>query len=448
MRSVLGMRLTVFVGIVLVTVLSVFIVELVHQRQKDLQTEYLQLAAQEDLAVLRSELESAIYSDIFFANSLSTLIAVSPDSTNDLWSQVAAELFRHSSYLRNVAIAPGDVIRFVYPLKGNRKALGTDFRSVPEQWRTVQKSKEMQSTFLAGPVPLVQGGIGLIVRTPIFTDPPLNSVYWGSCSAVIDVSLLFEDVGIKQLADKYAFAMRGVDGLGAAGKVFYGEASVFDHIFASEKVKFPSGSWSIAIAPGTLYADLPWVQKNIVRLIGYPVLFVLLAAFIIIYRLYHQAHRHSLEDELTHLPNRRYLMYTLEQQVDNVYRKGQGFTLLNLDLDEFKAINDTYGHAAGDKVLIEMATRIRKALRGSDIVARVGGDEFLAILPRVQDEADIKQILTNLKQALMEMPVNISDGSIPVRVSIGYAVYNQYGMDIDALMSMADRSMYRAKRTK
>jgi diguanylate cyclase (GGDEF)-like protein len=155
-----------------------------------------------------------------------------------------------------------------------------------------------------------------------------------------------------------------------------------------------------------------------------------------------------LEDELTHLPNRRYLMYTLEQQVDNVYRKGQGFTLLNLDLDEFKAINDTYGHAAGDKVLIEMATRIGKALRGSDIVARVGGDEFLAILPRVQDEADIKQILTNLKLALMEMPVNISDGSIPVRVSIGYAVYNQYGMDIDALMSMADRSMYRAKRTK
>ncbi|PWI32707.1 sensor domain-containing diguanylate cyclase [Vibrio albus] len=442
------MRLSVFVGIVLVAVLSLFIVELTHQRQKQLQIEHLQLAAKEELAVLRSELESAIYSDIFFANSLITLITVSPDSTRDLWSQVAAELFRHSSYLRNVAIAPDDVIRFVYPLKGNRKALGTDFRKVPEQWRTVERAREMQSTFLAGPVHLVQGGVGLIVRTPIFTDPPLNSAYWGSCSAVIDVSRLFDDVGIKQLAEKYAFAIRGVDGLGAKGKVFYGNERVFDDIFASENVKFPSGSWFMAIAPGTLYDSLPWVQKNVARLIGYPVLFVLLAAFITIYRLYHQAHRHSLEDELTRLPNRRYLMYTLEQQVDNVYKKGQGFTLINLDLDDFKVINDTYGHAAGDKVLIEISGRIRKALRGSDIVARVGGDEFLAILPRVQEEEDIRHILISLKQVLMETPVNIGDTSIPVRVSVGYAIYNQYGMDIDALMSMADRSMYRAKGKK
>ncbi len=445
MKAVAGMRLMVFLGLVFMTACAVLIVEHLHIQQQELEKEHLRLVAQEELTVLRSELESAIYSDIFFANSLTTLISVRPESGNELWNQVAKELFRHSSYLRNVAIAPGDIIRFVYPLEGNERALGTDFRTVPEQWRTVQKSREMQSLFMAGPVHLVQGGMGLIVRSPVFTDPPANTEYWGSCSAVIDVDLLFEKVGVKTLEKKYAFAVRGVDGMGIEGAIFYGDKKVFKDVFVTETVTFPSGSWFMAVAQGELFSQLPWKKRYAVRLLGYPVLFILLIAFLTIYYFYHQAHRNSLEDELTRLPNRRYLMYTLEQQVDNVFKKGQGFTLLNLDLDGFKAINDTYGHAAGDKVLIEVAKRIRLALRGSDIIARVGGDEFLAILTRVQDEEDIQRILSHLKQTLTDIPVNLDDMSIPIRVSIGYAVYNQYGMDIDALMSAADRSMYRAK---
>ena len=448
MKSVLGMRWTVFAGLILMTACAIAIIEYLHSNQKNLQKEQLQMIAQEDLAVLRSELKSAIYSDIFFVNSLATLVTVNPQSTTEQWEGIAEELFRKSRFLRNIAMAPGDVIRFVYPRQGNEKALGLDFRTVPEQWKTVQKSKEMQAIFLAGPLNLVQGGMGLIARTPIFTDPPLNYQYWGNCSVVIDIDRLFSEVGIDQILDKYQFAMRGKDGAGIKGEVFLGDEAIFEDVFVSEEVRFPSGSWVMAISPGTLYESLPWVRRNASRLLGYPMLLLLQAAFISIYYLYHKAHQRSLEDELTRLPNRRYLMYTLEQQVENVSKKGQSFALLNLDLNDFKVINDTYGHSAGDTVLIEVAKRIKDALRVSDIIARVGGDEFLVILPRVKEKDDINNIIAHLIQKLTGTPVSIAGDDIHIRVSIGHAIYGREGMDIDTLMSAADRSMYRQKGKK
>ncbi|CAH8193637.1 hypothetical protein VAE308_1150375 [Vibrio aestuarianus] len=77
-------------------------------------------------------------------------------------------------------LAPNDIIQFIYPFKGNQKAIGLDYRTIPSQWSSIVKAKEIKDIFIAGPFDLVQGGRGLIARIPIFTDPPLNEKYWGS----------------------------------------------------------------------------------------------------------------------------------------------------------------------------------------------------------------------------------------------------------------------------
>ncbi len=448
MRNILRVRVTIAAVLLGITVFAILFIEYQQTRFTQLTGEKLLREANKDMAVIRSGLEADIYSDIFYANSLATLVSVSPDSTTRQWEDIARELFRKAKNLRNLGMAPNDVIRFVYPHEGNEAALGLDFRTIPSQWQTVKKAREIQSIFLAGPVDLVQGGMGLIARTPIFTDPPVNKEYWGLSSVVIDLERLFKDAGVYQLQDKYAFAIRGKNGEGEKGEVFWGSPDVFKSEHASERVRLPSGYWEMAIDIDSMLQRLPWHQRYASRLVGYPVFVFLLLIFMVIYYLYHVAHQNSLQDDLTHLPNRRYLMYTLEQLVNNIGRHGNGFTLLNLDLDKFKLVNDTHGHDVGDKLLVQVSKRIKSSLRASDVVARVGGDEFLIILPRVSKERAVRRIVNNLKLHVSNSPVVIGDIAIYAEVSIGYAIYHDKSVTADGLLRQADASMYEYKKGK
>lgn len=119
---------------------------------------------------------------------------------------------------------------------------------------------------------------------------------------------------------------------------------------------------------------------------------------------------------------------------------------MNIDLDGFKFINDTYGHAAGDKVLVAVAERLVSTLRASDTVARVGGDEFLAMLPRVNREEDVDRIRTELTKVIARNPIIYEQHLITIEVSIGHAMYNANMRNINQLLKLADSSMYDIKR--
>ncbi len=157
-----------------------------------------------------------------------------------------------------------------------------------------------------------------------------------------------------------------------------------------------------------------------------------------------------MHDELTMLPNRRYFMYSAKQARSKLYKSRKQRPLLkimiNLDLDGFKVVNDTYGHAAGDKVLIECAKRIKNKLRTSDIVARIGGDEFLVLLPRIIDRQHVASITNKLQCAIYDTPIVYESHSIDIRISVGWVIYNNSYHDVDGLLKAADERMYQQKR--
>lgn len=163
-------------------------------------------------------------------------------------------------------------------------------------------------------------------------------------------------------------------------------------------------------------------------------------------RLNRQILRLAQYDPLTGLANRRLLADVLRRTVALAQRNRSRFALFFLDLDGFKPVNDQWGHGAGDHVLAQVGSRLASCLRDSDLVARVGGDEFVALALDVGDQDAIEAIAAKLSKAVTQ-PVEWNDASVSLGVSIGIAVYPETATEPDALLSRADSAMYSVKNT-
>jgi diguanylate cyclase (GGDEF)-like protein/PAS domain S-box-containing protein len=158
-----------------------------------------------------------------------------------------------------------------------------------------------------------------------------------------------------------------------------------------------------------------------------------------------QLERIAHYDLLTNMPNRVLLADRLNQAMLQCKRRDQTLAVAFMDLDGFKAVNDLYGHNVGDKLLVKLSQRMEGALREGDTLARIGGDEFIAVMIGLESIEDSKPILKRLLKAAAE-PVNLDDAVIQVSASIGVSLYPQDHVDADLLMRHADQAMYVAKQ--
>jgi diguanylate cyclase (GGDEF)-like protein/PAS domain S-box-containing protein len=160
-------------------------------------------------------------------------------------------------------------------------------------------------------------------------------------------------------------------------------------------------------------------------------------------------HQQQLEqvahyDALTGLPNRVLLADRLKQAMAHCQRRGHGLAVVYLDLDGFKEVNDQYGHASGDELLVALSQLMKTALREGDTLARMGGDEFVAVLVDLEQSKDCEPVLARLIQATSSA-VNVGTSVLQVSASIGVTLYPQDGADAEQLMRHADQAMYLAK---
>ncbi len=152
----------------------------------------------------------------------------------------------------------------------------------------------------------------------------------------------------------------------------------------------------------------------------------------------------ALHDALTGLPNRRLLMEHLTRDIETSRRDKKRLAVLMLDLDNFKDINDQYGHHIGDQVLIKVAHRLQYLLRKCDVIARIGGDEFVIPIPHIQTEEQARVVAGKIITAFQE-PMQVENARLTVSLSIGIALFPENASDPLELIKTADKAMYQAK---
>ena len=152
-------------------------------------------------------------------------------------------------------------------------------------------------------------------------------------------------------------------------------------------------------------------------------------------------------DHLTNIPNRNLLFDRVESLITKSKNDISSFSLLFIDLNKFKIINDTKGHAFGDKVLVETSLRLKQSIPPTDTVARIGGDEFVVLLENITNKSNVSSITRIITNA-MRYPFIINDEKIEISCSVGASIYPDDGTTTYALMAAADKAMYNAKHEK
>jgi diguanylate cyclase (GGDEF)-like protein len=151
--------------------------------------------------------------------------------------------------------------------------------------------------------------------------------------------------------------------------------------------------------------------------------------------------RQALHDPLTDLPNRTLFLDRLRLALERSRRTGAKVALLFLDVDNFKQVNDTLGHAAGDRLLGELADRLRKVLRAVDTVARFGGDEFTLLLEDLSSDSEVELIVRRINRAAAE-PILVGEATVSVEISVGVTVVSDPAISLEAVLGEADLAMY------
>ncbi|WP_181165753.1 EAL domain-containing protein [Mesorhizobium sp. B2-4-12] len=549
--------------------------------------------------VIRAKLEGNINGNLQLVRGLVAAVTTEPYMGEQRFTELASRLFSEESQLRNIAGAPDLVISLMYPMAGNEKAIGLDYRKNDQQRAAALRARDERKLVLAGPVDLAQGGQAFIGRFPVFVKSAGNTDrFWGIVSAVVDVQRLYQATGLLDKNLGIDVALIGSDSPGAKGVQFFGDERVIKNNPVTADVLLPSGSWQIAAVPKNGWPATPanaWLLRAIMAAAAALILIPFLAAGRLIderQRNYWELHRlsrrlelaleasaigvweHDLEtnhltwddrvneiygrepdggsrgysdwagaihpadlpgaladfdkavagrstysseyrivrpngeirhvrstaifyeiannsprmvgaewdvtadvllntdlvrakqltesknteleaakariehialhDSLTDLPNRRYLDQVLEDHAAKARLDGGCAALLHMDLDRFKHINDTLGHAAGDAMLVHASSVLKSNVGDRGFVARIGGDEFIVLCTVHGDVGQAAALADNIIEQ-MRRPVYYHGHQCRFGVSVGIAIDNDSDADARQLLVNADIALYRAK---
>ncbi len=585
----------------IVVAFAVLIAVLLADSQKRrLEEEYLRSSTTEQLGLLRSRLEGNILGNIKLVQGLVATFSTEPDMSPAHFDDLLSRIFREENQLRSLAIAPDFVVDRVYPLKGNERSLGLDYRKNERQRAAALQVMEQDRLIVTGPVDLVQGGRGVIARYPIHAGK--DNAFFGIASAVINLDKLLASSGFNDdlkiavtLSSKphnsgeartffatpdtvdtnpvdmtidighetWTMSASPLKGwqqpsadLGAfraglallaiiiVAPMFWvgylmkerhrhiltlqdredrletvsqrlqlaldaSKAGVWEYDTESHTLSWDArmrtlynvpqeretcvyDDWRRAVHPddvegaerifeGTIETEKPYTTEFRVRtgdggirhILEHAMTYrtssgakrivganwdvtedALLQAELLQAKLTAETQNHALEearrvmehnslhDALTQLPNRRFL----DQQLGLAGNgDGRPLTLLHIDLDRFKDINDTLGHAAGDEVLKHAAGVLRAQIPLEDFIARIGGDEFVLLSRRDPAQADFTALSARLIEAISE-PMIIEGHDCRIGASIGIATRNDADESPEQLLVNADIALYEAKR--
>ncbi len=424
-------------------------------------TSYKRLAEQEQ-QILMSEIianQGSIIERRLSRSLSSTYILASLLRQNngqlDDFESYAADIIQSLGGISNLQLAPDGIVNSIYPLAGQERALGHDILHDDARRDVAWQAIETGRLTLAGPFELVQGGVAVIGRNPIFlNDETGEAQFWGFASALIYLKDLLASTDLDSLPQKgYTYQLMGTSPITGDLEIYAGEeAPLVNPVKYS--IKVPNAEWTLCLSRES---SIPSFAKNLFVLLNLSIsillaylTYILVKQPVVLKELVRQRtddlEKLAFYDPLTSLCNRRLFNDHIERMINHIDRSGENFALLYLDIDNFKRINDSLGHEAGDILLVSIAERLKSILRKSNIIARLGGDEFCILAANWKSIHDVRVIAEKIIKAFDE-PILLENRKTFVTPSIGISIAREDGDNVSDLLRRADMAMYVAKES-
>ncbi|HEY9667272.1 MAG TPA: ATP-binding protein, partial [Coleofasciculaceae cyanobacterium] len=241
------------------------------------------------LSTVRARLEGQLNQRLFLSRGLVAYVStINPNIDREKFDSLASVIVAQQAGIHSVALYKNTTVTQMYPLKGNETAIGFDPMTIPEEREAIKRAITTRKAVFAGPINLVPRGVGFISRTPIFLTPqgaaPESGRFWGMVGIIIDRDTLFREAGLIDPKAELRYAIRGKDGLGAAGEVFFGHAQLFKQQPVTLEVTLPNGSWQLAAVPVQGWSHSPpisrwlWTGGGLLALLAGGLVFILVSA--------------------------------------------------------------------------------------------------------------------------------------------------------------------------
>lgn len=343
--------------------------------------------------------------------------------------------------IRNVGIFKDTTITWIYPLEGNESAIGVDLSKVPAQADAISKVKGEGVTLFVGPVDLVQGGVGFIIRMPLSKD----NAYWGMVSIVLRAEQAFEfidDYSDEHNMDYLITHANNTD------EIIYGNKEILKMSPLKFVTEESLGGWDVYTVPTGGWNN---------HMIRFASIFVIcgLISVGISERIYRWVIEYNLIltdkielekkyilDRFTGIYTREYFNLRVQEEFSHSRRHGHAISMIYFDLDHFKKVNDEFGHAAGDKVLLKVVDCVKKVIRTEDVFSRWGGDEFILLLPFTElKEAEF--ISERIRTEIESLEISQLYG---VTASVGCSQWTKMEY-LESWFARTDKALYTSKNT-
>lgn len=429
-----------------------------------------QKALEDNIRLVKSNIEQMITSRMINARGLVNILELADEMSYEEYEQFAQGIYESDNdIVKDVVLITDTTISYVYPEIYAKDAIGVDLALVEEQRDVILYSKETGDSVFIGPIDLVEGGVGLIIRVPFYID----DTYYGQSAIVFDYNNFVKHSGLSELANAHDVRLSGMDPYSGEQQLIWESSSIDISEPIIQHIDMENIRWTVEAAPNQGWNG---TSSMFFFIISFGFLVSALISLLFMRQLslkdklistnislnnsveLLEDNRKELElhlieikdkeayiryladhDSLTGLRNRRFFTEKIGQELS---AKHSGAIIL-VDLDNFKHINDIHGHVYGDRLLKSCAKVISEGYGDHIKVYRFGGDEFLILINGDVDNAEIDAYLHSISERIEGQTI---EGSMHhITMSIGIVQYPKDGMTVEDLLMKVDIAMYHAK---
>ena len=356
----------------------------------------------------------------------------------------ADEVFNDYMDIVDITLAPGGIVSYKYPLEGGI-AEREDLFSDGVDGIYADYSKMSGLGIIMAPVTLSDGSYGIILRRPIYMGEVSEENFWGFASVKLNLSNFLSEVNIRALVDEgYEYKLIGDNPITGENHMImeYSEKELASPV-SSMINTVGGGYWTLLISPTNSWMNLYEIIGALAIAIVISVLAALAAAAYVSMKAYSkELEVLSYRDALTNINNNR----SYQEHMEELSKKKLPYGLIFMDLNDFKQVNDTYGHEAGDTLLNIVAKRLQNSIREKDKAFRIGGDEFVVVIHGTHDKQFYEGVIERMRHNVAR-DVTLNNGIIlKVSISAGFARCPEDGAKFEDVVKKADDEMYQNKR--